>query len=272
MRKIFLLTGVLALLSLTSCKKVWDYVKDHPNGYADNCKVDKIYFTEYFLDDSQVTDDGQSVYFPFKDTANFNYNAKGQLISIDYASFANHLNIDPYPTIGFAFAYNSEGKLWAFFEHGYIFNNRPVGRYGHTYTYVNDNLIIDSTFKGYIYAIYQGDDLRIDGDFVGVDSIFLDSWGRIVKAGSKTYSYDASGNLIKPGVRYTSKTSIFQTDKTLMFITRDYSVNTPVGVATRFNSNQLPVQFNSGELALFVTNPDRPDFEKPSPQVTYQCK
>ena len=270
MRKIFLLTGVLALLSLTSCKKVWDYVKDHPNGYADNCKVDKIYFTEYFLDDSQVTDDGQSVYFPFKDTANFNYNAKGQLISIDYASFANHLNIDPYPTIGFAFAYNSEGKLWAFFEHGYIFNNRPVGRYGHTYTYVNDNLIIDSLFT---YASILPDG-KFTGGYRSADSIFLDSWGRIIKAGSKTYSYDASGNLIKPGVRYTSQKSIFQTDKTLMFITRDYSINTPVGVATQFNSNQLPVKFNPGEPALFVTNTDRDrfDFEKQGAKVTYQCK
>lgn len=262
---------MLALLSLTSCKKVWDYVKDHPNGYADNCKVDKIYFTQNYPDPLETDD-----YILYQDTANFNYDTKGQLISIDYASDANHLNIDVYPIIGFGFAHDSKGRLLGFFEQGRVLGNKIIGTRGHKYTYVNDNMVIDSTFKNYLTAIHSGDDLTMSwyGDFVGVDSIFLDSWGRIVKDGSRTYSYDASGNLIKPGVRYTNKTSIFQTDKTLMFITRDYSVNAPVGMATQFNSNQLPVKLNPGEPALFVTTFDlyRPDFENPGTKVTYQCR
>ncbi|HRP57482.1 hypothetical protein [Agriterribacter sp.] len=272
MRKnLFLLTIALALLSLASCKKVWDYVKDHPNGYADNCKVDKIYFTEYFLDPISTSD-----YIPFKDTANFTYNAKGQLISIDYASDAHHLNIDPNPIIGFAFAYDSQGRLLGFFERGKIsYNGYYVGAFAHKYTYVNNNLIIDSTFKNYITASQSGDNLEISyGDINGVDSIFLDSWGRIVRHGSTTYNYDASGNRIIPGVRYTSKKSMLQTDKTLMFITRDYSINTPAGIATQFNSNQLPVKFNPGEPALFVTTiySNQHSFEKQIAKVAYQCK
>ena len=30
-----------ALSGLSSCKKVWDYIKDHPDGTADNCKLKK---------------------------------------------------------------------------------------------------------------------------------------------------------------------------------------------------------------------------------------
>lgn len=272
MRNFFLLTTAVTLLSLTSCKKVWDYVKDHPNGYADNCKVDKIYFTGYSLHDVDEVD-----YFPFKDTANFNYNNKGQLISIDYASYVHHLNIDVYPIIGFAFAYDGQGRLLGFFQRADILNdNRIVGMTGHKYTYVNDNLVIDSTFQDYITAMPSGGDLIMEwyGGISSVDSIILDSWGRIVKHGGTTYNYDASGNLVKPGVRYTSQKSMLQTDKTLMFITRDYSVNTPVGIATQFNSNQLPVKFNPGEPALFVTTlySNEHTYEKQSAKVTYQCK
>lgn len=109
--------------------------------------------------------------------------------------------------------------------------------------------------------------------------ITLDSYGRIVKEqfanGTVTnYSYDNKGNLIKPGVTYTNKTNIFQTSKTLMFVTRDYSMNMATGYATQFNSNQLPVKFNSGYLPLItkVESVTLDPYEHQNISVKYRCK
>jgi hypothetical protein len=94
-----------------------------------------------------------------------------------------------------------------------------------------------------------------------------------VKDRNATYNYDANGNLVKPGVTYTNKTSMLQTNKTLMFISRDYSVNAPAGFATQFNSNKLPVKVNSGKLPIFTRGGvSGVYYDNENIRVEYQCK
>lgn len=272
--KLQLIVTTIILLQITACNKVWDYIKNHPDGYADDCKIDKIYFFEYYPD---VYNDDQPTLL-FRDTANFVYDSRGLLIAIDYASTSHNLHVDPYPTINFTFAYNSQKQLIGYFERSRM--GEPDFRYsgmlGHKYVYLSNNTIIDSTFENYVSAELINDNLYISADFVRVDTILLDSWGRIAKRGNETYRYDASGNLVKSGVRYTSKKNILQTDKTLMFVTQDYSLNTAVNTASVFNSEQLPIEFLPRRIPdFFVTSINYPytqEFKRFPSTVVYKCK
>lgn len=270
MRKnFFLLTTALVLLSFSSCKKVWDYVKDHPNGTADNCRIENIYFTQYYYSGPFDTPD-----LLFDDTASFKYNSRGQLIFIDYASTKYNLTIDVYPVLGHYFKYDNQGRLIAHIEQHSKSNDPDKGvggLIGHRYVYVNDNTIIDSVFH-YAGAAPDNDNETVSGIFIDASNITIDNFGRIVKDKNATYNYDANGNLVKPGVTYTNKTSMLQTNKTLMFISRDYSVNAPAGFATRFNSNQLPVKINSGKIPIFTDGHSGVYYDNENIRVEYQCK
>lgn len=278
-RNFLLLTIATALLSLSSCKKVWDYVKDHPNGTADNCRIDKIYFTENYLTDIDATEP-----FLFRDTADFKYNTKGQLTSIDYVSGQKHLTVDIYPPNNMLFTYDDKGRLRSFYR-----NAAKVPGYSvvstlfiNKYTYLDDNTIIDSSFVYAQVNIDQNDELVYGSNNPYYNSIItLDSYNRIAKVeypyidSVEYYNYDSRGNLIKPGLTYTNKTSIFQTDKVFMFVNRDYSINTPSGYANKFNSNGLPVKFNSGYLPFFTNGSIIPVTWYYSNQdiiVEYQCR
>ncbi|MFT3747303.1 MAG: hypothetical protein QM768_03265 [Agriterribacter sp.] len=274
MRKIlFLAIAVFTLATLPGCKKVWDYVKDHPNGTADNCRIEKIYFTERYVNPQDLE------IFIFNDTANFKYNTKGQLTSVDYASTKYGYTVDAFPSINYAFVYDSQGRVLGFAEDGIYYDENTIGGlFLHKYTYINATQVVDSIFT-YAKATQFGDDLEVDIKEGREILITLDNWGRIIKYGDTNYSYDASGNLVKPGVTYTSKKSIFQTNKVLMFVARDYSVNTPTGYATQFNSNQLPVKFNSGFLPIFTqqsypfeSQNSESGYENQNVKVEYKCK
>jgi hypothetical protein len=270
----FLALTAIALLSLSSCKKIWDEIKQHPNGTADNCKIDKIYFKwMHFL-----IPDEPSTYTYITDTARFTYNVKGNPTSMTFAS-TPVFHYDAYPSDCF-FRYDNQNRLVVFLEHGSVnqyseYDNQfwDGALFWHKYTYVNTHLVIDSMF---IYAsgnsqsntpIYpsEGQEIRFE----------LDDYGRIIKEirydETIVYTYDQSGNLVKPGVTYTSKKNIKQTNKVWMFIARDYSVNTPVGDASQYNSNNLPVVFNKlipGILdpTVFYLQPNE------KVRVSYQCK
>ena len=266
-KNFFLLTVVLVLLSFSSCKKVWDYVKDHPNDTADNCRIENIYFTQYYYSGPFDTPD-----LLFDDTASFKYNSQGQLISVDYASTKYNLTIDVNPVLGHYFKYDNQGRLIAHIEQFLEFDGGRLGSlFWHKFVYVNNNTIIDSAFT-YAGGFSDNDDETVSGSYAGASYIILDDFGRIVKDKKATYNYDANGNLVKPGATYTNKTSMLQTNKTLMFISRDYSVNAPAGFATRFNSNKLPVKINSGKIPIFTDGHSGVYYDNENIRVEYQCK
>ncbi|MFT4017245.1 MAG: hypothetical protein QM668_09810 [Agriterribacter sp.] len=272
---LFTLAGMIVVFSLPGCKKILDEIKHHPNGKGDNCRVENIYFSAYY---SNANLDP----FLFKDTANFKYNVNNQLVSVDFASTKYHYYIGPYPIADRYFKYDNSGRLQVYLESYFQFDNVTHALFWHKYTYINATQIIDSVFN-YTSGNPAGSITPETGDLTRIGKITLDSYGRVIKdeyawANSTdapditVYSYDGAGNLVSPGVTYTSKTSIFQTNKTMMFVARDYSVNTRVGEATQYNSNQLPVKFVPRGLRAFVTNEQFSISNDEEMIVEYKCK
>jgi hypothetical protein len=59
----------------------------------------------------------------------------------------------------------------------------------------------------------------------------------------QNYAYDASGNLIRPGVTYDNRLNINRTNDIWMFISRDYSLNNPF-IADEYNAQGYPTRVN----------------------------
>lgn len=237
---LFTLMSLMAFLSLSSCKKVWDIIKEHPDGTADNCKIDKVAFKW-----NNIIDDGANI----NDTAKVSYNSNGDPTSVLYASGGKTGSVWNDK----AFKYDSQHRLIAYLENAVP--SLDYGLFWHRYTYVSATSITDTVF---VYA--NGDFFSLDrpiyapGEIeIRIQRYTLDTYGRVIKFVSDsgdnyTYSYDSNGNLIKPGTTYTNKTNIKQTHKTWMFIAKDYSVNAPNGQATQYNSNKLPTKADAIDI------------------------
>ena len=81
------------------------------------------------------------------------------------------------------------------------------------------------------------------------------------------YSYDANGNLVKPGVSYSNKTNIRQISKVWMFLDRDYRINSPNGAASQYNQHKLPVKLIEMPHFIHEFGGDYHDIV-----VNYKCK
>jgi YD repeat-containing protein len=263
-RSIVALLGLMSLLSMQSCKKIWDEIKHHPNGTADNCRIEKIYTVTPLNDD-------QGNPYDFKDTITFTYDVKGNPVTIRYAS--SPFGWDVYGR-NRRFIYDAQNRLSVYLENigqalGDDSSYKSAGLW-HKYVYPNATQVVDSVFSYTDGDIATGSSpLNYSG--LDVQTYNLDSYGRIISwsdqfGHSVTYTYDSNGNLVRPGVTYSNKTNIYQTNKTWMFLAKDYSVNSANGVATQFNANKLPVNINTNMLPLFLYDYDT------NIVVTYQCK
>jgi hypothetical protein len=246
----FAFSGAMALLGLSGCKKVLDYVKQHPNGVADNCRITQIA--------GSWNINGVFVY----DSSTFVYNNYGDLVRINRETNDIH-RADQ------GFVYDKHHRIIAFVDDIYPLHTSNSGLLWHTYTYIGNSKIIDSFF------VYAGGDYTVSFRPTGYNSIrvftlTLDGWGRVIKEtdvdyGTEIiYNYDANGNLIIPGTSYSNKTNIRQTNKIFALIDRNYSVNQPLGDAAQYNNNDLPVKFNI-ELKMG-------DHHYSKAVVTYSCK
>lgn len=79
------------------------------------------------------------------------------------------------------------------------------------------------------------------------------------------YEYDNRGNLVVYGATYDDKINYRRTDKVLMFIERDYSVNNikPVG---SYNQHYLPVK-SAGTAPTHIF----PDLQTDKLDIEYKC-
>ncbi|MFT4017244.1 MAG: hypothetical protein QM668_09805 [Agriterribacter sp.] len=263
MRKILFLMIAFALSGLSSCKKVWDYIKDHPDGTADNCKIEKVAFKWF-----DIINNGPVI----NDTATIMYNPNGDPVSVLYSSGGKTTAVWNNK----AFKYDSQHRLIAYLEDATP--GFEYGDYWHKYVYTGTNIVVDTTF---VYA--NGDFFSLDRPIIipgevepeiRISKYTLDSYGRIIKsegAYTGTFTYNAAGNLVLPDVTYTDKTNIKQTHKTWMFIARDYSVNAPVGQATQYNANKLPVK--ATDIDIFpIGYWDAGTMGDRQVRVTYICK
>lgn len=275
-KKDFLFMGLvcITLFSASGCKKIIDEIIKNPNGVASDCRIEKIE-TKYV----ELPSYGQPQ-LPQDDSITFEYDTRGNPLAIRH-TLNEWFNQVRATYLNNYFRYYPDGRLGLFLEAGKEYEKdgetEVYAVRWHKFIYHSATLVEDSIFT---YANGPA-----DINFSPLNSnaqrgfFILDNYGRVIKEGTNpdgeggvTYSYDANGNLIVPGVTYnTSKTNIRQTHKTWMFLTRNYSVNPANGEATTFNSNKLPTKPNSLP-PLFFTEiyPDLATLE--NTKVTYRCK
>jgi YD repeat-containing protein len=219
---------VTLFLTLPACHKIGDIIH-HGGGSAKKCDINLI--TTYTNDDSLVF--------------SFSYNQQGNPLSIlsnktQQGLYNRHFKYDQQHRLAYYFAEPLAGQPIDFY-------------YLHRFTYNNQNqIIIDSNYLGGTFAAVN------NGTQAPVQIVHFeyDTWGRIKQtkevnypgSGAETiyittYSYDANGNLVKPGVSYDNKINWAQTNNIWMFLRRDYSVNNPF-TATQYNGKKLPTRLN----------------------------
>lgn len=252
-----------SLLLLSGCKKILDYIHPQADDHAKNCRIERV--TTNFMD-TYALEDGV-----FKDTAWFAYNADGNPVSIKHRYTKMR---DGIYTLDMRFKYDHKKRLLVFLENsGSSGDGNIFAFFWHKYTYVGDYLIIDSIFT-YASGNWNVSDRPENFDETGMIIIEceLDVFGRVKKERREgpyediIYNYDANGNL-QPSVGYSNKTNIRQTNKVWMFISRDYSVNSPIGDASQYNGQKLPVALNA--MPYFIGGFP---FEFKDIEVKYKCK
>lgn len=250
----FLLLIAVVAVNISGCKKIIDYLGDDPGGVAGNCRIERITNADSLV---VVSDPSLPKQF-FENTTFFNYDARGNLTHIHALlnDVGEEYRYDPFGFDSY-FKYDSENRLVLYLEAvdtSWADPNLLTVLRWHKYTYVDSHTIID-TIGTYVSSHLNDNNVPDSGfspETTSVERIKLDFWGRIIQVdyisssspSSDFYSYNAAGNLDGAGT-YTNKLSILQTSKTLMFIRRNYSVNTLAGHATTFNSNKLPLDFTS---------------------------
>ena len=252
-----------SLLLLSGCKKLLDYITPGPDDKSQHCRIERV--TSNFMD-TYGNEEGV-----FKDTAWFAYNAQGNPISIKHRYSAMS---DAIYTLDMKFKYDHKKRLVVFLENANVADDVNVfAFFWHKYTYVGDYLIIDSTFT-YASGNWNVSDRPELFDEVGSPRVTvyeLDFLGRVKTEKSLgvnlLYNYDANGNLVNPGVSYSNKINIRQTNKVWMFISRDYSINSPAGDASQYNGERLPVKLNAMPYFIGGFN-----FEFNDIEVKYKCK
>ena len=209
--------GILLAISLTGCYKV--FLK--PSGEAALCRIEMMTIPGYMPNETYHRA--------------FEYDQFGNPVSVKVVE-----NDDGTGFATFRFDYNDLHQLTGY-----------VGFSEHRFTYNNRGQVIIDSNRHY----YTGGDARYE------DRLYYDFLGRIVKVVSKFYydyggdegvgtvvtsnlQYDERGNLVKPGVVYDDKVSIYRTHPVWMFIHRNYSVNNPIPAA-EYNVQGLPLRYDT---------------------------
>lgn len=225
---------------LSGCVKAFDYLKNHPGENARLCQVKKLKIGWQFV----------------QPEINIIYNAEGNPLHMLAANVPQF-----YPISEYHFRYDRHNRLTDYFFNYY-------GAVGvltwDRYSYPNKNTVIDSgwAYTGRITdSIPPNDPTKLNRLAI----ISLDASGRIIKTSERSadpanpwyvteYTYNAQGNLVRPGAIYDNKINPYQTNKVWMFVFKDYSVNnpltplyTPVPITiTSYNQAGLPLQLKSG--------------------------
>jgi hypothetical protein len=121
----------------------------------------------------------------------------------------------------------------------------------HRYSYPGPRTIIDSSYD-YSDALVNGPPPTTSFD-IYVDTLRLDDKDRIISDNDILFKYDRNGDLIRAGVTYDNKTSLWRTNAVLMFIAKDFSLHnalngipnalTPLAISN-YNSHGLPLEFD----------------------------
>ncbi|NML23649.1 hypothetical protein HHL16_22405 [Pseudoflavitalea sp. G-6-1-2] len=228
-RKISLLFALPLLLALQGCNKIWDIIKNSPDGVYSKCRIREItdigepkklsfFYNKYGNPDSIVSSNVSTGY----QSLLFRYDNKQRMIESQY-----------YPENPRSFIYwskyyyDNKGRIAKDTSHlwGSIVNGQPTwhwGDYFHSYEYDNKDRIIKIT------RYWRAAGSTEPPAFSDVQN----------------FAYNEDGNLTRSGVVYDNKLSMFRTHKIWMFMARDYSINNPF-TATGYNDKGLPTRIKA---------------------------
>jgi len=240
MKPLLFLT-IIILFTATSCRKVYDFIHDHPDAHDSLCRITKVSVINVF---------------GYPDTFNITYNLKGDPVSM-LSTFPTFRigNIDQY------YRYDRFGRLS---DYMITFIKGFAAVTWHKYAYPKKDYVIDTTIA------YPATDIRGPSPVAGVGSYYnvkaysLDARDRIVRIWSlddplhpqleEEIRYDTHGNKIQSDTTliYDDKVHPYRTNKTWQFLYNDYSqnnliLNDPATINNQYNTFGLPIRL--GNLA-----------------------
>ena len=226
--------------ALTSCRKVFDYIHDHPDAHDTVCHITRM--TLLGLSGG-------------RDTFVVLYNAKGD--PTDILERTAVLNVD---NIEHHFRYDKLGRLQYHFVN---FSPQPgsgdphtnIGFLYHKYDYPRKNFVTDTSipYPSSYPPMYDS----AEGDYI--NGYTLDEKGRIIKVWNVSPDphmpphldhevvYDANGNLplSNPDLVYDDKINVYRTSRIFQFVFQEFSrnnpINTTVGATPVYNAFGLPL-------------------------------
>jgi hypothetical protein len=229
------------LFAISSCKKVYDYVEQHPTATSDACRI-----AQFVLSVSNV-----------KLNYNVSYDKKGNMLSIVAEEGAPlYMNFDKY------YRYDKQNRLT---DYILAYHGNPVPFEWQSYQYFKDK-ITDTAYVhcGDISSPTPPVNAPADNKFFY--EIKKDIWGRVISVTYTSYGtvgqiltqYDSHGNRVTdPVTSYDNKINPYRTNTSLQFTEGDYSANNPVGYygyqgfsfakIVNYNAYGLPTKY----VALF---------------------
>ena len=243
-----MLTVFIILSTQSSCRKVIDYIRDHPDGHDTPCRITQIRV---------------AVSPERPDTFNITYNAQGNpLTMLSTKPYYSGSNFEQY------FRYDRFGRLSDYYT---AFIKAEGVMLWHKYAYPHDNLVTD-TLIPYTGSIHGPAPIASDNPFgYYITGYTFDAQGRMAKVWNMPYTsqgspqldheitYDANGNQphSDPGFSYDNKVNVYRTSKVWQFVYFDYSRNNLVrddGTFTpTYNSFGLPLNLRA--LRIYTIRP-----------------
>jgi hypothetical protein len=230
----------IALSLLSSCKKAYDYMEDHPNTYPP-CRV-----TNYRM----ILSNGTQYNFVVT------YNQQGNPITMMDSDRVNVVGNDQY------FRYDKLNRL-----SDYMITYAPAlgAIEWHKYVYPRPDYIIDTVMFYQTGLVTGPSPIASNTNEYRISAYTLDHFDRIEKVWSipndsphtpslqGTIVYDANGNLplppesfgVFPSLGYDDKVNMFRTNKVWQFVYQDYSANNIIipddSSSLRYNAFGLPL-------------------------------
>jgi len=258
--KYLLLPAIIILFTSTiSCRKLIDYIRDHPGAHDSLCQVTVLKFNK------------ENKYF-------ISYNDKGNPITMKDAN-RSLAAFDRY------FRYDRFNRLSDFLV---AYPGSFVADIWHKYGYPRPGYVTDTVMFYDSQNVNGPSPLAMNSYQYDISGYTLDAHERIVKIWSipndpphipvlyKEVHYDANGNLSlsSPDLSYDDKVNPYRTNKVWQFLFQDYSRNNIVKndhlFFTTYNSFGLPLAIrNLQSYNIYVFGVD--NIEAAQMDITYAC-
>ena len=227
----FILAATFMLSTATSCRKAFDFIRDHPGAHASFCRVDTI----------RIKFDN-----PSDDVLTVTYNKKGDPVTV--------LSHSKFSVGGQYFRYDLLNRLTDYIQTDiWDTGQAPFAVNWHKYGYPRPGFVTDTTFSDFGDASKPAPNAADDPIGYFIVGYTFDAQGRIdrywsvskdphqpPRPGAKII-YDANGNqpLTNAERYYDNKVNAYRTNKVWQFVYHNYSRN-----------NELPLSPDPGVIIL----------------------